>query len=141
MLIARFLLIFRALAPKNKKLRFFNEISIFLWHNLVIFFNLKKHHTKIKFREFFQKLQQNMAYNSYMGCRGTLKHFFEEFFTHFGENQLKIEISSKNFKKFSIWPKFMTDSQKYTNFILLHSSMPIFWIYTIRKLLVFTWIL
>ena len=95
MLIASFLLIFRALAPKNKKLRFFNEISIFLWHNLVIFLNFKKkylkkkYHTKIKFREFFQKLQQHMAYNSYMGCRATLKHFFEEFFTHFCENQPK----------------------------------------------------
>ena len=107
MLIASFLLIFRALAPKNKKLRFFNEISIFLWHNLVIFLNFKKkYHTKIKFREFFQKLQQHMAYNSYMGCRGTLKHFFEEFFTHFCENQPK----NWNFvEKLSGGPNFQFD--------------------------------
>ena len=38
-----------------------------------------------------------------MGCRGTLKHFFEEFCTHFGENQPK----NWNFvKKLSGGPNF-----------------------------------
>ena len=55
----------------------------------MIFLNFKKKHTMIKFREFFQKLQQHMAYNPYMGCRGTLKHFFKEFLTHFCENPPK----------------------------------------------------
>ena len=72
----------------------------------MIFLNKKKYHTKIKFREFFQKLQQNMAYNSYMGCRGTLKHFFEDFFTYFCENQPK----NLNFiEKLSGGPNFQFD--------------------------------
>ena len=97
----------------------------------MIFFNFKKkYHAKIKFREFFKKLQQHMAYNSYMGCRGTVKHFFEEFFTHFCKNQPK----NWNFvEKLSGGPNFQFDPNSWQivkNTLILYIALCQYFGYT-----------
>ena len=83
LLKACFLLIFRSLAPKNQKLRFFYVISVFLWRFVPRFlFREKYGDLNQNLTNLFHKMNHFMPYNIYLGRKRPLESILGHFQTH-----------------------------------------------------------